>query len=128
MKVKILCLCAFLFLGTGANAVTIGNGAPGVENNTPVMSGATISDEDKQRMQTISVLENDIRILDSEIAKCQKSKKGWIAATVIGSAGVVATGVAAGVRGALIVKKKEQLSTHNADIEQKQQELEKLQK
>ena len=51
--------------------------------------------------------ENDIRILDEEIEKCKKQKKGWIAATVIGAAGTVATGVAAGVQGAKLKEAKE---------------------
>ena len=66
--------------------------------------------------------------LDSEILKCEKSKKGWIAATVIGSAGVVATGVAAGVQGAQIADKKQELAGHNQEIENKQKQLKELQK
>ena len=48
------------------------------------------------------------------LAKCEKQKKGWIAATVIGSAGVVATGVAAGVQGVQIKEKKDELTELNA--------------
>lgn len=66
--------------------------------------------------EAIAILENDIRILDEEIAKCKKQKKGWIAATVIGAAGVVATGTAAGIQGAKISDKK-------ADLKEKQDEL-----
>mgnify|MGYP003296877416 CR=1 FL=1 len=70
---------------------------------------ATIVGEDMEKIQTIATLEDDIITLKSELAQCQKSKKGWIAATVVGSAGVVATGVAAGVQGAQIADKKDQL-------------------
>lgn len=66
--------------------------------------------------EAIAILENDIRILDEEIAKCKKQKKGWIAATVIGAAGVVATGTAAAVQGAKISDKK-------GDLKEKQDEL-----
>ena len=59
--------------------------------------------------RTIQILENDIRILDAEIKKCEKSKKGWIAGTVIGSAGVAATGIAAIVQGVQISNKKKEL-------------------
>lgn len=58
--------------------------------------------------RTIQILENDIRILDAEIKKCEKSKKGWIAGTVIGSAGVAATGIAAIVQGVQISKAKDE--------------------
>lgn len=83
---------------------------------------------DMEKIQTISILENDIAILDTEIAKCEKSKKGWIAATVIGSAGVVATGVAAGVQGAKISKKKQDLADYEGDVAEKQKTLTNLQR
>lgn len=91
------------------------------------VANKTVTGVDAEKLQTIRTLENDITILDAEILKCEKSKKGWIAATVIGSAGVVATGVAAGVQGAQIGKKKTELATHNEDITQKQQQLQTLQ-
>ena len=80
-----------------------------------------------EKMATVSTLESDILILEAEVKKCQKNKKGWIAATVIGSAGVVATGIAAGVQGAQISKKKAELAGHNQDIVSKQNELSSLQ-
>ncbi len=64
----------------------------------------------------IATLENDIAILDEEIAKCEKSKKGWIAATVIGSAGVVSTGIAAGVQGVKIKDQKDTISDNKKAI------------
>ena len=64
--------------------------------------------------RTIQILENDIRILDSEIKKCEKSKKGWIAGTVIGSAGVAATGIAAIVQGVQISKEKDKKKDYEA--------------
>ena len=94
-------------------------------NAANIVSSVNLTDGEK--LKTIATLENDLTILDSEILKCEKSKKGWIAATVIGSAGVVATGVAAGVQGAKIAEKKQTLSEHNVDIDAKKQKLESLQ-
>lgn len=64
----------------------------------------------------IAILENDIAILDEEITKCEKQKKGWIAATVIGSAGVLSTGIAAGVQGAQIKQKKDTLTDKKEEL------------
>ena len=64
----------------------------------------------------IATLENDIAILDEEIAKCEKQKKGWIAATVIGSAGVVSTGIAAGVQGVKIKDQKDEISDKKSEL------------
>ncbi|MDW2994798.1 MAG: hypothetical protein R8N24_02100 [Alphaproteobacteria bacterium] len=80
------------------------------------VNSASLDNDFGNKLQTISTLENDILILDTEIAKCEKSKKGWVAATVIGSAGVVATGVAAGVQGAKIKDKKAAIEQGNSDV------------
>ena len=76
--------------------------------------------------ETIATLENDIAILDEEIAKCQKQKKGWIAATVIGSAGVVSTGIAAAVQGVKIKDKKETLEDKNDTLKSLKDEKKRL--
>ena len=76
----------------------------------------------------IATLENDIRILDEEIAKCKKQKKGWIAATVIGAAGVVATGTAAAVQGVKIGDKKGELESKKLELKAKNDELNELKK
>ena len=65
--------------------------------------------------RTIQILENDIRILDAEIKKCEKSKKGWIAGTVIGSAGVAATGIAAIAQGVQISKAKDEKKAYEEE-------------
>ena len=75
--------------------------------------------EELEDAEAIATLENDIRLLDEEIAKCKKQKKGWIAATVVGAAGVVATGTAAAVQGVKIGEKKD-------TYESKQKELKSL--
>lgn len=98
------------------------NAAVKVKNNTAIRYAQQAGIETAEELDdpaVIATLENDIAILDEEIAKCQKQKKGWIAATVIGSAGVVATGVSAAVQGVQIKDKKDTL-------EDKTQELKSL--
>lgn len=92
-----------------------------VKNNTADRVESAVVEKIGEDTDVIATLENDIRILDEEIAKCKKQKKGWIAATVIGATGTVATGVAAGVQGA---KLKEQKSV----AESKETELKQLKK
>ena len=75
------------------------------------------------KLQTISTLENDIAILEDELKKCEKSKKGWKAATIAGAIGVVATGVAAGVQASKIKQNKVEISDLNKDISNKRAEL-----
>lgn len=75
------------------------------------------------KLQTISTLENDIAILEDEMKKCEKSKKGWKAATIAGAIGVVATGVAAGVQASKIKQNKAEISDLNKDISNKRAEL-----
>ena len=108
-----------------ASALSVSNPTVAAGLSAPVLSSVSVGDAEKIR--TIATLEDDITILDAELKKCEKGKKGWIAATVIGSAGVVATGVAAGVQGAQITNKKQELAGHNTDISQKQQQLQQLQ-
>lgn len=76
----------------------------------------------------IATLQEDIRILDEEIAKCKKQKKGWIAATVIGAAGVVATGTVAAVQGVKIGDKKSELESKKLELKAKNDELNELKK
>jgi len=66
----------------------------------------TVTPEEAMIIQT---LENDINILNEEIKKCEKAKKGWTAATVIGSVGTAATGIAAIVQAVQIDNKKDEL-------------------
>ncbi|MBR4891718.1 MAG: hypothetical protein IKZ34_00860 [Alphaproteobacteria bacterium] len=85
------------------------------------VSNASTEIDGLKEAQDIATLENDILILKSELSKCQKSKKGWIAATVIGSAGVVATGIAAGVQGAQIKEQKNTISNTEQEIKNSKQ-------
>lgn len=107
--VSIFVMMAFVF---GAEA------AIKVKNQTANRYEAQMElDEDGEFVDgedAIATLENDIRILDEEIAKCKKQKKGWIAATVIGAAGTVATGTAAAVQG---VKLKDRKDEYNEEAQ-----------
>ena len=92
----------------------------------PIIARADITEYDPtkeytltEQQQIISTLENDNRLLDAEIDKCERKKKGWLAATIIGATGVVATGVAAGVQG-------KKLSDQKTELNQKQNELNRL--
>jgi len=89
-------------------------GVPGYADDSMDDSQQRIEDE-----KTIATLKNDIRLLDVEIEKCEKQKKGWTVATVIGGVGVVSTGIAAGVQGAKLKEQKQQINL-------KQQELSDL--
>lgn len=82
--------------------------------------------ESAEEARAIEMLENDIRILDEEIAKCEKKKKGWTAATVIGSVGVFSTGVSAAVQGAKISDQKDKISDQKEEIERLNKEKQLL--
>ena len=119
--------CVFAFLCDAQAAVKVKNDTA---NRYVETKGDSI---DADEAADIETLENDIRILDEEIAKCQKQKKGWIAATVIGAAGVVATGTAAAVQGAKLKEQKDEYNTKKSEydslsdtLNSKQKELKKL--
>ena len=38
-------------------------------------------------------LKEQIKVIDSEIARCEKSMKGWKTATIVGGVGAVASGI-----------------------------------
>jgi len=114
-------ICAFVIDANAAVKVknsTAERYAEQIENE----NGEEFIDEDA----AIATLENDIAILDEEIAKCKKQKKGWLAATVVGAAGVVATGTAAAVQGVKIKEQKDILSPKTEEINRKKNELELL--
>jgi hypothetical protein len=51
------------------------------------------------------------------MARCKKQKSGWTAATVIGSVGVVGTGIGAIVQSKNISDKKKQLSKSKEELQ-----------
>ena len=109
MKIKLFLLLA-IFVSFGANAAIKVQAKAG-EN---IGGYEWQKDESYQEMQEIATLENDIRILDEEIAKCKKKKKGWTAATIVGGAGVIATGIGAIVQNNKLKENKETLNERRA--------------
>lgn len=97
-----------------------------INNKTAERYEAQIIEESGDEAADIETLENDIRILDEEIAKCQKQKKGWIAATVVGAAGVVATGTAAIVQAGQLKDLKETRDEKEKELSDLQTERDKL--
>lgn len=76
-------------------------------------------DDVKQKIadeKTIATLQNDLRLLDIEIEKCEKQKRGWTAATVVGAVGVVSTGVAAGVQAGKLKNQKNTIQGKDQEI------------
>jgi hypothetical protein len=61
-------------------------------------------------------LKNEIGQIASERLRCEKQKKGWTAATILGGAGVAATGIAAIVQAKQISNKKDSLSNKEKEL------------
>jgi len=114
-----------LFAYDAESAVKIKNNTASISSEQSIVYDEDISSEEAA---DIATLENDIRILDEELAKCKKQKKGWIAATVIGAAGVVATGTAAAVQGVKLKDKKSEYSFAAGELAGKQDKLKELNK
>ncbi len=64
-----------------------------------VADDTAIHSEILSKYQTIEELKKEIAQIDYENIRCERMKKGWIAATVVGGVGVVATGTAAIIQG-----------------------------
>ena len=79
------------------------------------------------KYKLIEELKKEIAQIDSENARCQKMKNGWIAATVIGGVGVAATGTAAIIQGVKlkdkpktkkeVTKKEKEAGTESQDMD-----------
>lgn len=61
-----------------------------------------ITNEIQYKEQLVRELKEEIAQIDTEMIRCEKAKKGWVAATVVGGVGVAATGTAAIVQGVKI--------------------------
>ncbi len=72
--------------------------------NIPVFADEDLDIQIHEKQQLVEQLKDEISQIDSEMVRCKKSKNGWVAATVIGGAGVVATGTAAIVQGVQLSK------------------------
>ena len=65
-----------------------------------------MSEQIRYKEEILKTLKEEIAQIDSEMARCEKTKKGWVAATVVGGVGVAATGTAAIVQAVKINQKK----------------------
>jgi hypothetical protein len=79
--------------------------------------------EGMSEMEAIQTLRHDIQLLDEEIMKCDRKRKGWVAATVVGGVGVVGTGVAALVQNSKIQDKKSELKQVKSDLDSTNQDV-----
>lgn len=114
MKKYILFFAMFAFVGVEADgAVKIKNSSVNRYQETYSESGEEYYGDETE---DIATLEQDIRILDEEIAKCKKQKKGWIAATVVGGVGTVSTGIAAAVQGVKLKEKKDEVAFKKGEL------------
>ena len=66
--------------------------------------------------EVIATLKKDIKAIDEQMAQCQKQKKGWTAATVIGGVGIVGTGIGALVQNNQIQNKKSELKSAQDEL------------
>lgn len=55
----------------------------------------SIQEDIEYKEQVVQKLKEEISQIDSEMARCEKARKNWKTATIIGSIGVAATGTAA---------------------------------
>lgn len=114
MKKYILFFAMFAFVGVEADgAVKIKNSSVNRYQETYSESGEEYYGDETE---DIATLEQDIRILDEEIAKCKKQKKGWVAATVVGGVGTVSTGIAAAVQGVKLKEKKDEVAFKKGEL------------
>ena len=100
------------------------------ESNAVDVSSVIPGTEGMSEMEVISQLKHDIDVLDEELRQCERKRKGWVAATVVGGVGVVGTGIAALVQNSKIQEKKSELKKVQDDVQaakesvnQKQQQL-----
>lgn len=71
---------------------------------------ADLAAQVQYKEQILSKLKEEIQQIDSEMDRCEKTKKGWVAATVVGGVGIAATGTAAIVQSVKINQQKKTLN------------------
>lgn len=82
--------------------------------------------EGMTEMQVISMLKKDIQTLDEELSQCNRKRKGWTAATVVGGVGVVGTGIAALVQNSNRKEKKAEIEKVSGQITQTDQQIQSM--
>ena len=98
------------------------------ESNAIDVSAVIPGTEGMSEMEVIQTLKHDIELLDEELRTCERKKKGWVAATVVGGVGVVGTGIAALVQNSNIQDKKSEVKRIQDDINSTNQEIERVNK
>ena len=94
---------------------------------SPNMDGTVVYSEEvpgttgMDEMTVVQTLRHDIQLLDEEIMQCERKRKGWVAATVVGGVGALSTGIAALVQHDNIQDKKSELQRIQSDIESTKQ-------
>lgn len=124
MKKYIISVLSLVFIFDANAAIKVNNKT--AERYIENYSESKDDDAGIDEQELIETLENDIRILDEEIDKCKKQKKTWVAATVIGAAGVVATGTAAAVQGVQLQQQKDAFAPKNEQLRELKKDLGKL--
>ncbi len=94
------------------------------ESNAVDVSLVVPGTEGMSEMQVVATLKHDIELLDEELRTCERKKKGWVAATVVGGAGVVGTGIAALVQNSKIQDKKSEIKRVDSEIKSTESEIE----
>jgi len=90
-------------------------------------SGEIPGTEGMDEMSVVQTLRHDIQLLNEEIATCERKRKGWVAATVVGGVGVVGTGVAALVQNSKIQDKKSELKQVQSNVDSTKQDVKSAQ-
>ena len=86
---------------------------------SPAYSDDNLAEQIKYKEEIVRELKDEIQQIDSEMLRCQKAKKGWVAATVVGGVGVAATGTAAIVQTVKAKQKPETKETPETKTEEK---------
>ena len=97
------------------------------ESNAVDVSVAIPGTEGMTEMEVITTLKHDIDVLDEELRQCERKRKGWVAATVVGGVGVVSTGIAAIVQGSKIKEQKSELKRVESDVQQAKEAADRAQ-
>ena len=119
---KLTCFSLALLL-TGvmsANAALVkksGGDAVGFTGGAADYGDMDVDLQGMSEMEAISTLRADIQSLDEQIAQCEKQRKGWVAATVVGSVGVVGTGIGAIVQGKQVGEKKAEKRALDSELD-----------
>lgn len=98
---RYLFLITLAIMPMAVDAAVDNNVALGSSFGAMYATGDTVipGTEGMDERQIIATLRQDIQVLDQEIAQCERKRKGWVAATIVGGVGVVGTGIAAIVQG-----------------------------